>query len=477
MIRVIGVSLNIKWLLCCFYLGALLSCDNQIQNQVGENKQKKIRVIVTTDGEGDDRMSMVRFLLYTNEFDVKGLIRSSSKFHWKGRGGDPGRKWKDDPWINKQIEAYASVYPKLLNHDKHYPSPEELEKQIYTGNIDLPGDMDVETPGSNHITDVLLDPDTSAVWLQAWGGSNTIARALKTIEEKHPERKAEVTQKAKLFLIMFQDSTYHNYIRHNWPGLTVIVSTAFESIGYPWRKRVPMALQKYYKGEWMNENILFNHGELCNIYTERLYKPGRQTGDFISEGDSPSFMHEIPTGLQNIEHPSWGGWGGRFEKEEGIWVSASDDGNKYKTIYRWIPAFQNDFAARADWCVMNYDSANHHPIVRISCDENLIKKNGTRITINASASEDPDGDNLLFHWWQYVEAGTYKGTVSFKETKDPTVYFNLPNDIKEGETIHIICEVTDDGIPALTRYKRIIVTSEKCHKQLFSPESVQRPSL
>ena len=42
---------------------------------------EKARVIVTTDGEADDRASMVRFLLSANEFDVEGIINSSSQFH------------------------------------------------------------------------------------------------------------------------------------------------------------------------------------------------------------------------------------------------------------------------------------------------------------------------------------------------------------------------------------------------------------
>ena len=45
---------------------------------------QKPRIIATTDGEIDDRCSMVRFLLYANEWDIEGIIYCSSKFHWKG---------------------------------------------------------------------------------------------------------------------------------------------------------------------------------------------------------------------------------------------------------------------------------------------------------------------------------------------------------------------------------------------------------
>ena len=42
----------------------------------------KTRVIVTSDGEIDDECSMVRFLLYANEWDIEGIITSSSQYHW-----------------------------------------------------------------------------------------------------------------------------------------------------------------------------------------------------------------------------------------------------------------------------------------------------------------------------------------------------------------------------------------------------------
>jgi hypothetical protein len=32
--------------------------------------------------------------------------------------------------------------------------------------------------------------------------------------------------------------------------------------------------------------------------------------------------------------------------------------------------------------------------------------------------------------------------------------------VNSGETIHIICEVTDQGTPELTRYQRVIITIE-----------------
>jgi hypothetical protein len=43
---------------------------------------EKPRIIVTSDGEIDDQCSMIRFLLYTNEWNVEGIVTSSSQYHW-----------------------------------------------------------------------------------------------------------------------------------------------------------------------------------------------------------------------------------------------------------------------------------------------------------------------------------------------------------------------------------------------------------
>ena len=76
--------------------------------------KQKPRVIVTTDGEYDDQCSMVRFLLYANEFDIQGLIFSSSKHHWKGTRDIPGYKWLGTDWLEQQLNAYADVFPNLI---------------------------------------------------------------------------------------------------------------------------------------------------------------------------------------------------------------------------------------------------------------------------------------------------------------------------------------------------------------------------
>ena len=449
---------------------------------------EKTRVIVTSDGEIDDECSLVRFLLYTNEWDVEGIITSSSQYHWHGHS------WAGDDWIQPTLQAYAKVYPNLIKHDKRYPTPEYLQAHTFLGNVETEGEMEKITAGSEQIVKVLLDEsDNRPVWLQAWGGTNTIARALKTIEEKHPEKMAVVAKKMRFFFIWEQDSTFQDYIRPHWGkyNILTIIADQFEAIAYRWKLVQPVDMQKYFSAPWMKENILENHGPLAASY--KAHKSGDQgfeEGDFRSEGDSPAFIHTIPTGLRNLENPSWGGWGGRYVKirdntwldpvpvagyeyPKGRWYGSNGWGRSslrdgstttaeqrreyFKPMWMWSEVMQNDFAARADWCVKPYKEANHPPKVKLANALDLKARAGETIKLNAKGTSDPDGDKLSYRWWQYVDPGTYKGNFEIKGSDKQFASFVIPANAVKGQTIHIICEVKDNGFPQLTRYQRVVV--------------------
>ena len=449
--------------------------------------KEKTRVIITSDGEIDDECSLVRFLLYANEWDIEGIVTSSSQYHWHGH------KWAGDDWIDPSLNAYEAVYPNLLKHDKNYPSPAYLRAHTFLGNVEAEGEMDSITAGSEHIVQVLLDEsDPRPIWLQAWGGTNTIARALKTIEEKHPDRMAGVAKKLRFFFIWEQDTTYQAYIRPHWGkyNILTIISDQFIALFYHWKKYMPQKEQTYLAGPWMNEHILHNHGPLCASY--KAHGPdekGFVAGDFRSEGDSPAFMHTIMTGLRSLESPDWGGWGGRYVKvrdntwldpvsepgytyPEGRWYGNSAWGrerlkkdipndqaltNYLKPLWRWTDVLQNDFAARADWCVKPYNQANHPPVVKLAHALDLKARPGTTLKLSAKGTTDPDGNKLTYSWWQYAEADTYPGTVAVQNGTNQNASVSVPADAQKGQTIHLICEVTDNGTPQLTRYQRVVV--------------------
>ncbi len=435
---------------------------------------------------------MVRFLLYANEWDIEGIITSSSQYHWQGH------RWAGDDWVQPYLEAYAEVHPNLIKHDSAYPSPEYLQAHTFLGNVKAEGEMDEITAGSQHIVEVLLDDtDDRPIWLQAWGGTNTIARALKSIEEEHPERMEEVAKKMRFFFIWEQDSTYQAYIRPHWGEYEIptIISDQFVAIAYWWKRALPEEMHTYFSGAWMKENILENHGRLTALYkAHEEGDEGFEDGDFRSEGDSPAFLHQIVTGLRNLESPDWGGWGGRYVRvrentwldpvpeqgykyPEGRWYTESAWGRNslrgegssstdelmrayFKPMWRWSDALQNDFAARADWSMKSYDEANHPPVVKLGHGVDLKARPGAKVDLSAQGTSDPDGDELTYRWWQYREAGTYEGAVEIVDVEQLDASFTVPEDAGQGKTIHVIAEVRDNGLPQLTRYQRVVIEIE-----------------
>jgi hypothetical protein len=439
----------------------------------------KPRVIVTTDGEIDDQCSMVRFLLYANEWDIEGIILSSSQYHWKGR-----RSWSGDDWVEPYLDAYAKVHPNLIKHDPNYPTPEFLRTRTLLGNVKAEGEMEEVTPGSKRIVEALLDDsDPRPIWIQAWGGPNTIARALTTIEEEHPEKMAAVAKKIRFYFIWEQDNTYQSYIRPRWGKFNIptIIADQFIAIAYEHQRgSVPQEKQRYFSAAWMNQNILRDRGPLLALY--KAHDDGR----FRSEGDSPAFLHIIPNGLRSMESPDWGGWGGRFvrvrdntwldpvaepgyEYPEGRWFTSSawgrtrlkkeipDDAELIaylKPQWRWIDAFQNDFAARADWCVKPYEEANHAPVAALAHPRDLTATPGATVKLSTVGSSDPDGNQLSYRWWQYHEADSAEAKVTINNPDAQQASFVVPNE--PGKQVHIILEVTDNGTPPLMGYQRIV---------------------
>jgi Protein of unknown function (DUF1593) len=486
------------------------------QTSFGQNQTSSLpRTIITTDGELDDVDSFIRMLLYANEYKVEGLIISSSQWHYKGDGKgtkftsemDMTKKmygertelrWPGEQWIFDLVDAYGKVYPNLIKHSKNYPAAAYLKSLIRIGNIDFEGEMAKDTEGSDFIKKSLLDNNLTPLYLQVWGGTNTIARALKSIEDQYkntPQWAAiqkKVSQKAVIYAILDQDATYRKYISVAWPDIKIYYNAnQFWCLAYFWKTAVPKELHHLLEGKFMGENIINNHGpltkmyysygdgnppkgEIDDIYSSMEKAKKNQWGsfgqyDFISEGDSPAFLHLVDVGLDNLNNPNNGGWGGRLA-QSATSTSRWEDGDavaemnpftkKIDKAYgqvRWLEAIQNDFAARADWCIKDYKNTNHAPIVVVN-NKRLLVNSGQKVSINTKTS-DPDGNAVSLKFWQYEEVGTYKGKIDIKANGN-SASFVMPADIKKGETVHIIVEANDNGTPQLARYQRVIVTGK-----------------
>jgi hypothetical protein len=92
----------------------------------GLTASEKPRVIVLTDieNEPDDTGSMVRFLVYSNHWDVEALVATTS-IHQRNRVA-PEK-------IREIIEAYAQVRDNLLKHEAGFPEAAHLLSVLREG--------------------------------------------------------------------------------------------------------------------------------------------------------------------------------------------------------------------------------------------------------------------------------------------------------------------------------------------------------
>jgi hypothetical protein len=188
---------------------------------------KKPRVIVMTDigNEPDDAMSMVRFLVYVNEFDVEGLI-STTSVHLK--------KKSLIEKIRERIVAYGVVRDNLLKHATGYPTKEALlavtKKGIEEFGMEGVGEGK-DSEGSEWMIKVLDKPDHRPIWALAWGGTNCLAQALWKYRKTHSSMEMEVAiGKLRVYTISDQDDA-GMWLRKTFPQLFYIVSPELIKMG------------------------------------------------------------------------------------------------------------------------------------------------------------------------------------------------------------------------------------------------------
>ncbi len=434
-------------------------------------RDKKLRTVVMHDPELDDLNTIIRYLLYSNQFDTEGLIYSSSRFHWKGDGkgtlfnGEsehsqlgigPIPQWRWDEgssFMEEAVEAYAKVYPNLSVHAEGYPHPDELRSRIYEGNVEFPGDISKDSRGSDLIKELILDNKPGILYLLTGAGQSTIGRALKSIEEEYKNSSQwkniyeKIAKKVVIQSFGDQDGVYESYIGPFWPDIE-FREMATMIWGYAARKVVQPEDYHYLSAAWTRENIsnVGPFGELYMVWgdgkqmhknditdffgfagvtVEQLKEIGyvpwfgrvEEPGSWISEGDTSMYLNLLDNGLDAHVDASFGGWGGRNGKDIDLNGVASKD---YSST-RWFGAAQRDFAARMQWTITpEYKDANHHPVVEVVGLKDTVVRPGQTITLKAIV-KDPDGDHLKGRWWQYEEAGTYPGKVELLTVEEEPI--------------------------------------------------------
>ncbi len=478
------------------------------------------RTVITTDGEVDDQNSMIRALLYSNDMDIAGIVMTSSMYHYAGNDMVAPFRWTGIQWIYDLLDAYEKVYDNLICHDSNYPTPNYLRRITKIGNISNQGEMDEVTEGSAFLEELFMDEDPRTLYVQTWGGANTTARALRSIEEKWKDTEqwetiqTKINEKVVIYIILDQDASYQNYIAPNWPDIRIINDASnFWHFAYAWQYHSDKVNVKL-KGDWCYRYLVNNSSPLMAHYAlmgdgklvdGELYEEQRGTEDylkanpnyhrydFISEGDSPSFFYLLDVGLRSLENPSYGGWGGRFGRiNDRLYKNTVLDYDPYSkqfeaqyTLSRWFDAIQNDFASRVQWTLTKEDKkAFHAPILRVKEGLDLMAEPGDLIHLHVDVLNKKE-EECSYCWWRYFEADTYRNLkldteviqagdlqlniigktgeevldpIQIYNANTPTMSFTIPKDARKGDTIHMIIEViTRDEIP-LTRYQRVIIS-------------------
>jgi len=248
----------------------------------------KPRVLISTDIGGtdpDDNQSMTHLLMYSDMFQLEGLVSSPSY----GSGN------KEE--ILRMIDLYEKDLPKLRKHNKNLAKPKYLRsitKQGRKGNASFKG-FGTATEGSDWIIKCAKKESTQPLWVLGWGGLEDIAQALHDAPE--------IQDKIKIYWIGGPNKKWsansYAYIAENFPNLFFI------------------EVNSSYYGFFSN-NTEIDQVNNSNYYDTVIKGAGNLGLDFkkyyngeIKMGDSPSLFYLMDG---NPDHPERDSWGGSFEK-------------------------------------------------------------------------------------------------------------------------------------------------------------------
>ncbi|MEJ6979010.1 nucleoside hydrolase-like domain-containing protein [Pedobacter sp. P351] len=248
----------------------------------------KPRVLISTDIGGsdpDDNQSMAHLLMYSDKFDLEGLVSSPSY-------GSGSKKE-----ILRMISLYEKDLPKLQRHQKNYPPAEYLRsisKQGRQGNAPYKGYTSA-TEGSDWIIKCAKKPGSQPLWILAWGGLEDLAQALHDAPE--------IQNKIRVYWIGGPNKKWsansYAYVAANFPKLWFI------------------EVNSSYYGFFSNNSVL-DSVKSSDYYTKHINDAGYLGKDFknyyngeVKMGDTPSLLYMMDG---NPNQPGRESWGGSFEK-------------------------------------------------------------------------------------------------------------------------------------------------------------------
>ncbi|KPM30505.1 DUF1593 domain protein [Croceitalea dokdonensis DOKDO 023] len=466
---------------------------------------KRNRFILMSDigHDPDDEQQLVHLLMYSNKFDLEGLIAVTGRY-FRPNPKDTVKVLMPE-LFHYYIDGYEKVYPNLQLHEKGWKTPKYLHSIVASGQSGN-GMKDVgagkTSDGAKLLVEAVLKDDDRPIFVLSNGGMNTLAQALFHLRANHSKEKLKtLVSKLRVYDNSGQDES-GAWICHEFPDLFYIRAThQNKSFGGPSNANLgPHIWQPYEytpngQHQWFRENVQTNHGTLGALYPDRKVD---DTFHFIGGGGTIPWLVLVNPELSDISEPSWGGWGGRYSVQKndnppsGFSIVETDEqpflpykaytdgdpivdtwtnpdngkvyADEYTPVWRWRKAIWNDLKARMDWCIQPYNKANHRPVAVLNGDSThqIIKAKfnyNEEVVLDATGSTDPDDDNLGYKWWVYPEAGKkpYNKPIHNENDTQVKTSFKIPLDAATRE-LHVVLEVRDDNQMApLISYRRMVI--------------------
>lgn len=248
----------------------------------------KPRILISTDIGGtdpDDNQSLTHLLMYSDRFDIEGLVSSPSY----GNGSTSE--------IFRMIDLYQLDLPKLEKHQSGFASPDYLRsvtKQGRKGSAPFSG-FTYSTEGSDWIIRCAKKEDQRPLWVLVWGGLEDLAQALHDAPE--------IQQNIRVYWIGGPNKKWsanaYAYIAANFPKL--------------WMIEVNSSYYGFFSNNQQPDVI-----KTTDYFEKHIQGAGHLGRDFksyyegeIKMGDTPSLLYLMKG---NPNDPTGQSWGGSFEK-------------------------------------------------------------------------------------------------------------------------------------------------------------------
>ena len=433
------------------------------------NKSQQARILITTDLEVDDMNGVLLSLMYSDQYDLAGIVWSAGMYHFQGDGGlhtlgeiTPNFRCSaqhcehrvetpaalteyrpvDPTWLDRILDYYETDYQLMSKNNPNYPTPEYLRSITQVGNIEFEGDYRFETDGSNFIVDCIMDDDMRPLYIQHWGGINTTVRALYSIYEKYhgtPEWEqvlAKVIAKVRLGGSGEDNCRADSKIDEMFPGLQsggygggFFSYGSFFAASYNSPSRAADALQPYLHADYILDAYKEGHGKLAEeiwlmgegraIYGEPIiYNYGLITYmDWAKSAELGWGPANLST-YERIDYKPFDWSVCQFGCASFINIGLrSDVTNRTNSFFmgptpeepnesdHYTMVMWDELAARADWAICEPQGCNHAPIV--TADKlDFTATPGQTVSLSGNAN-DPDGDELTVKWWIPAFSCTY----------------------------------------------------------------------